>query len=56
MFFILYAVDRTAVHYGHTTVAGRSMDGRDTLGVDSIIFEHGLHHEGFDGGRREVQS
>lgn len=56
IFYHLYAVDRTSVYYGHTAVAGRSMDGRDTLSVDGVVFKYGLHHEGFDGGWREVQS
>lgn len=49
-FFGFFIVDWAAVHYGHTTVVGRPMDGRDTLGVDSFVSEHGVHHEGFDGG------
>lgn len=32
------------------------MDGGDALGVDSFVFEHGVHHERFDGGWGEVQS
>lgn len=32
------------------------MDRGDALGVDIAVFEHGVHHEGLDGGRGEVQS
>jgi len=52
----LLTVDRTSIHYGHTAVASRPMDWGDALGVDSIVFEHGVHYERFDGGRRKVQS
>jgi len=50
----LCTVDRTAVYYGHTTVIGRPMVGGNALSMDSIVFKHGIHHEGFDGGRRKI--
>lgn len=58
LFFSVFvrAVDWTAVHFGHTTVIGRPMDRGDALGVDIAVLEHGVHHEGLDGGRGEVQS
>jgi len=49
-------VDWTSIHYGHTTVASRPMDWGNAFGMDSIVFEHGVHYERFDGSRRKVQS
>lgn len=56
IFFFFCAVDRTSVHIGHTTVTGRPMDRRDALGVDIVVFKHGVYHERFNGGGGTVQS